>query len=102
MLFLFARCGGRLSDRYGRLPVIVIGLVGFASILALFAMAGSHSSLYFGRFHNGASASSTAPSAYALVEVHNAADLGWRGSAPLTRTAVPHLLNQEHQSSNAK
>ena len=43
-LFLFAPLWGCLSDRYGRQPLIVIGLVGFASTLVMFAMAGSLSS----------------------------------------------------------
>ncbi len=69
-LFLLAPLWGRLSDHYGRRPVIVAGLVGFASTLVLFAMAGSLSSLYLGRFLNGAFASSIAPAAYALVGDH--------------------------------
>ena len=66
-LFLFAPLWGRLSDRYGRRPVIVAGLVGFASTLLLFALAASLSSLYLGRFLNGAFAASISPAAYALV-----------------------------------
>jgi len=66
-LFLFAPLWGRFSDRYGRRPAIVAGLVGFALTLMLFAMAGNLSSLYLGRFLNGAFAASIAPAAYALV-----------------------------------
>lgn len=69
-LFLFAPLWGRLSDRYGRRPLIVIGQVGFASTLAMFAMADSLSALYFGRFLNGAFASSISPAAYALIGDH--------------------------------
>ena len=51
-IFLFAPLWGCLSDRYGRQPLIVIGVVGFASTLVMFAMAGSLSWPYFGRFLN--------------------------------------------------
>ena len=69
-LFLFAPLWGRLSDRYGRRPAIVAGLVGFSLTLALFAMAGSLPLLYLGRFLNGMFAASIAPAAYALVGDH--------------------------------
>lgn len=107
-LFLFARLWGLLSDRYGRRPAIVAGLVGFASTLALFAMAGSLSSLYLGRFLNGAFVASIAPAAYVATIAASAgilspvvtyrislsagrrqgADLGWQtASASLGQAA---------------
>jgi MFS family permease len=65
-LFLFAPLWGRLADKYGRRPMIVAGLAGFASTLALFAMAETLPTLYLGRFLNGAFASAIAPAAYAV------------------------------------
>ncbi|WP_168879370.1 MFS transporter [Rhizobium sp. P28RR-XV] len=76
-LFLFAPLGGRLADRYGRRPMIVLGLMGFALSLALFAVAGSLPQLYLGRFLNGMFASAIAPAAYALVGDH-ASTKEWR------------------------
>ncbi|NKJ08178.1 MFS transporter [Rhizobium sp. SG741] len=91
-LFLFAPLWGHFSDRYGRRPAIVAGLVGFALTLMLFAMAGNLSSLYLGRFLNGAFAASIAPAAYALVrderDERQGADLGWQtASASLGQAA---------------
>ena len=68
-LFLFAPLWGGLSDRYGQRPAIVAGLVGFASTLLLFAMAGSLSSLYLGCFLNGVFAASIAAAAYAFPKL---------------------------------
>jgi multidrug resistance protein len=49
MQFLFAPFWGRLSDRIGRRPVILIGLMGSAVSYALFALAASLPALFFAR-----------------------------------------------------
>ena len=76
-LFLFAPLWGRIADRRGRRPVILLGLVGFAVTLALFALADSLPRLYLGRLLNGLFASAITPAAYALVGDH-APSKEWR------------------------
>jgi DHA1 family multidrug resistance protein-like MFS transporter len=76
-LFLFAPLWGRIADRRGRRPVILLGLVGFAATLALFALADRLSLLYLGRLLNGLFASAITPAAYALVGDH-APSKEWR------------------------
>jgi MFS family permease len=76
-LFLFAPLWGRVADRRGRRPVILLGLVGFASTLALFALADSLPLLYLGRLLNGLFASAITPAAYALIGDH-APSKEWR------------------------
>jgi len=66
-LFLFAPLWGRLADRRGRRPVILLGLVGFGSTLALFSLADGLPLLYVGRVINGLFASAITPAAYALI-----------------------------------
>lgn len=66
-LFLFAPLWGRIADRRGRRPVIMLGLIGFASTLALFALANSLPLLYLVRILNGLFASAITPAAYALI-----------------------------------
>ena len=66
-LFLFAPLCGRISDRLGRRPLIVIGLIGFALTLGLFGLVNHLSLLYLARFLNGAFAAAVTPAAYALV-----------------------------------
>ena len=45
-IFLFAPLWGRVSDRIGRRPVILVGLVGYAATLVLFAFSNSMSFAY--------------------------------------------------------
>jgi MFS transporter, DHA1 family, multidrug resistance protein len=66
-LFLFAPLWGRVADRRGRRPVILLGLTGFALTLALIAFADSLPLLYLGRVFNGLFASAITPAAYALI-----------------------------------
>ena len=66
-LFLFAPLWGRVSDRLGRRPLILYGLVGFALTLALFGLMNSLPLLYLSRFLNGLFAAAVTPAAYALV-----------------------------------
>ena len=39
-LFLFAPIWGRMSDRYGRRPILLIGLIGFSATMLTFAFIG--------------------------------------------------------------
>lgn len=76
-IFLFAPLWGKVSDRYGRRPVILLGLFGFAVTLALSALVESLPLLYLGRFLDGMFAAAIAPVAYALVGDH-APSKEWR------------------------
>lgn len=76
-LFLFAPQWGRLADRHGRQPMILLGLAGFASSLLLFTVADGLPLLYLGRFLDGLFASAVAPAAYALIADH-APSKEWR------------------------
>lgn len=76
-IFLFAPLWGKISDRQGRRPVILLGLVGFAVTLALFALVESLPLLYLGRFLDGVFAAAIAPAAYALIGDH-APSKEWR------------------------
>lgn len=66
-IFLFAPLWGKVSDRWGRRPVILLGLTGFAASAALFALTERLPLLYFGRFLGGLFAAAITPVAYALV-----------------------------------
>lgn len=70
-IFLFAPVWGKLSDRWGRRPVILLGLMGFASSVALFGLIESLPVLYLGRFLDGLFAAAIAPVTYALVGTHS-------------------------------
>jgi MFS family permease len=76
-IFLFAPFWGKLSDRQGRRPVVLLGLVGLAVTLGLFALFESLPLLYLGRFLDGIFAAAIAPAAYALVGDH-APSKEWR------------------------
>ncbi|MCA8291861.1 MFS transporter [Burkholderia vietnamiensis] len=76
-LFLFAPLWGRFADRCGRRPAILLGLVGFATTLALFAVVRSLPLLYLERALGGLFASSIAPAVYAFVG-DNAPSKEWR------------------------
>lgn len=65
MQFLFAPAWGRLSDRYGRRPVILVALAGSAVSSLLIGLAGSLLVLFIARILNGISgASYSAAQAY--------------------------------------
>jgi MFS family permease len=76
-IFLFAPLWGRISDRRGRRPVMLLGLIGFATTVGLFALVERLPLLYLGRFLDGAFAAAIAPPAYALVGDH-APSKEWR------------------------
>ena len=53
MQFLFAPWWGRLSDRVGRRPVLLVGLFGAAASYLAFGLAGSLATLFIARAVNG-------------------------------------------------
>lgn len=66
-VFIFAPLWGALSDRWGRKPIILLGLAGFAATVAGLAIAPSLTMLYVGRFLSGLFAAAITPAAYALI-----------------------------------
>lgn len=76
-IFIFAPLWGRISDRHGRRPVILLGLIGFALTVALFTVEETLLLLYMGRFLSGLFAAAITPAAYALVGDH-APSKEWR------------------------
>lgn len=66
-LFLFAPLWGKLSDRRGRWFIMIIGLIGFSTSLAIFPIVENLPLLYLGRFLDGLFAAAVTPAVYALV-----------------------------------
>jgi DHA1 family tetracycline resistance protein-like MFS transporter len=69
MNFLAAPVLGVLSDRFGRRPVILISVFGFALDLVVMAMAPSVGWLVVGRMLSGVTAASTATAAAYIVDI---------------------------------
>jgi multidrug resistance protein len=67
MQFLFAPLWGHLSDRVGRKPVLVAGLIGNAAGLLLFGIGGSLPMLFLARGLSGLMSSAALPTAMAYV-----------------------------------
>ncbi|MGH9748593.1 MAG: MFS transporter [Candidatus Polarisedimenticolia bacterium] len=67
MQFIFAPFWGRLSDRIGRKPVLLLGLMGNAAGLLLFAAAPGLPLLYAARGLSGLMSSAALPTAMAYV-----------------------------------
>ena len=66
-LFVLAPLWGRLSDRYGRRPILMIGLVGYVAATLLLALGGSLALFYAERLLSGAFSASVTPVASAAV-----------------------------------
>jgi MFS family permease len=66
-LFLFAPLWGRLSDRFGRRNILILGLVGFAASMLIFSLARSLPVLYGERFVSGIFAAAVTPVASAAI-----------------------------------
>ena len=65
--FVFSPLWGRLSDRIGRKPVMMIGLAGYGVSMALFALAQSIPHLFIARSLSGILSSATLPTAMAVI-----------------------------------
>ena len=66
-LFLFAPIWGKLSDRYGRRTILVIGLAGFGATMATFAFIETLAAVYAERFLSGMFAAAVTPVALAAI-----------------------------------
>lgn len=67
MQFVFAPIWGRLSDQYGRKPILMIGILGNALSLFLFALSTELWMLYASRALAGVLSSATLPTAMAFI-----------------------------------
>lgn len=65
--FLFSPLWGRLSDRIGRKPVMMIGLGGYGVAMAFFGLAQSIPHLFLARSLAGVLSSATLPTAMAVI-----------------------------------
>jgi MFS family permease len=66
-LFLFAPAWGRMSDRYGRRIILLIGLAGFGAIMLIFSLVESLTAVYAERFLSGVFATAVTPVALAAI-----------------------------------
>jgi len=66
-LFIFAPLWGRLSDHWGRRPVLLIGLTGFGVTMIAFAFLESLSAVYAERAFSGLFAAAVTPVALATI-----------------------------------
>jgi MFS family permease len=66
-LFLFAAAWGRMSDRYGRRSILLIGLIGFGATLLTFAFIEDLTAVYAERFLSGMFAAAVTPVALAAI-----------------------------------
>lgn len=66
-LFLFAPMWGRLSDRFGRRNILLIGLIGFSVTILTFAFIENIVAIYAERFLSGVFAAAVTPVALAAV-----------------------------------
>jgi MFS family permease len=66
-LFLFAPVWGRLSDRFGRRIILLIGLIGFSATMLTFAFIENLPAVYAERFLSGLFAAAVTPVALAAI-----------------------------------
>jgi MFS family permease len=66
-LFVLAPIWGRLSDRYGRRTILVIGMLGFAGSMLVFSSLGGLPAFYAARFLSGVFAAAVTPVAAAAI-----------------------------------
>lgn len=65
--FLVAPSWGRLSDRHGRKPILIIGLIGLTASFFIMSLATNYTWLLIGRVLGGFLAAATIPTAQALA-----------------------------------
>ena len=65
--FFFAPAWGWMSDRYGRRPILLIGLIGFSATMLTFAFIENLASVYAERFLSGMFAAAVTPVALAVI-----------------------------------
>ena len=73
-LFLFAPVWGRLSDRYGRRAILLVGLIGFSTTSMTFALIESLPAIYAERFLSGLFAAAVTLVALAAIGDHATTD----------------------------
>ncbi len=76
MQFLFAPVWGRLSDRYGRRPLLMLGLAGSVASYTLFAFATSYSMLLWSRVAAGVFGATIGTAQAYIADVTGHADRG--------------------------
>lgn len=86
MQFIFSPVWGRLSDRVGRKPVLMIGLAGYAIAMAFFGAATQLWQLFAARALAGILSSATLPTAMAVIadstdEANRTRGMGFLGAA---------------------
>ena len=67
MQLIFAPVWGSLSDKYGRKPILLAGLIGLGMAMSLFALANKLWLLYAAQMLSGSLSSATLPAAQAYV-----------------------------------
>lgn len=67
MQLIFAPIWGMVSDRYGRKPILAIGVLGYTITLFLFGLAQSFTMLFLARMLSGILSSATQPTAMAYI-----------------------------------
>lgn len=77
--FVFSPIWGRLSDRVGRKPVMMLGLAGYAVAMTLFGLADSIPGLFAARTLAGILSSATLPTAMAVIADTTSSDDRARG-----------------------
>ena len=67
MQFIFSPVWGALSDRFGRKPILMLGILGNAISMVMFGLAGSMTALFVARGLAGIISSATLPTAMAYI-----------------------------------
>jgi DHA1 family multidrug resistance protein-like MFS transporter len=83
MQLIFAPIWGALSDRVGRKPVLLIGILGYAIALLFFGLAESFWMLFAARSLSGILSSATMPTSLAYIGDKTSADERSRGMGQL-------------------